>query len=203
MIVKKKNGYYLIALVFTVFVGGCSLWASKGVPQLDVDKLSSMQNGVPVVVIGSGPAGLAAAVYTSRAGLHTVVVEGTTPGGLLTETTFVENWPGEEKIMGPDLMAKFKKQDLSLGVQFLTDTVEKVDFSSWPYKLTTADGIEINSLSVVVTTGATPRRLGIPGEGEYWSKGVSACAVCDAPFFKGKEVVVVGGGDSAAEQALQ
>ena len=200
---NKKNKYYFLTLLTTTFIGGCSFWTNKSESVVDINNLSGAKNVVPVVIIGSGPAGLAAGVYTSRAGLHTVIIEGSTPGGLLTETTFVENWPGEEKVMGPDLMAKFKKQDQGLGVQFLTDLVDKVDFSAWPYKIKTADGVDISALSVVVATGAIPRPLGAIGEEKYWSKGVSACAVCDAPFFKNKEVVVVGGGDSAAEQVLQ
>ncbi len=100
-------------------------------------------------------------------------------------------------------MAKFKKQNQDLGVHFLTDSVDQVDFSAWPYKIHTADGSTINALSVLIATGASPRRLGLPNEQQYWSHGVSSCAVCDAPFFKNKDVVVVGGGDSAAEQVLQ
>jgi thioredoxin reductase (NADPH) len=201
--VNKFNKTYLVVFMGLTFVIGCSSWGGRKEFIINIESISKIKNVVPVVIIGSGPAGLAAGVYTARAGLHTVVIEGSKPGGLLTETTYVENWPAESKIMGPDLMHKFKKQNKHLGVKFLTDVVNKVDFSKWPYKIETADGIKINALSVIIATGASPRVLGVPGESSYWSKGVSACAVCDAPFFKNKNVVVIGGGDSAAEQVLQ
>jgi thioredoxin reductase (NADPH) len=204
MFENKRWLIYLSVTVVVVGLGSSSFLGScQKNPTMELDQLVGAKNLVPVVIIGSGPAGLAAGVYTARAGLHTVMIEGQKPGGLLTETSYVENWPGEEKILGRDLMAKFKQQNQKLGVQFLTDTVTSVDFSSWPYQVQTADGLELQALSVIVATGATPRGLGLPSESKYWSKGVSACAVCDAPFFKGKKVVVVGGGDSALEQVLQ
>ena len=166
-------------------------------------KMENLDNIMPVVIIGSGPAGLAAGVYTVRAGLPTLIIEGHKPGGLLTETTYIENWPGEPKILGRDLMARFKQQNQQLGVNFLSDQVDQVDLTVWPYKIHTSDGVTINALSVIVATGATPRRLGLSNEQQYWAKGLSSCAVCDAPFFKNKNVVVVGGGDSACEQVLQ
>lgn len=172
-------------------------------PKMDLVALENLDNIVPVVIIGSGPAGLAAGVYTQRAGLQTVTIEGHKPGGLLTETTYIENWPSEPKILGTELMARFKQQNQQLGVQFLTDVVDRVDFTVWPYQVHTSDGLSLNALSVIVATGASPRRLGLPNEQQYWSHGVSSCAVCDAPFFKNKQVVVVGGGDSACEQVLQ
>lgn len=168
-----------------------------------LNQLESLDNLMPVVIIGSGPAGLAAGVYTARAGLKTLIIEGHKPGGLLTETTYIENWPSEPKILGTELMARFKQQNQQLGVDFLGDAVDRVDFTDWPYKIHTSEGVTINALSVIVATGANPRRLGLSNEQQYWSKGVSSCAVCDAPFFKNKDVLVVGGGDSACEQVLQ
>ncbi len=200
---KNKLIYGGGLLLLGILSGSLFLGSCQSSSEMGLDRLEDLNNLVPVVIIGSGPAGLAAGVYTARAGLHTIVVEGSKPGGLLTETSYVENWPGEKQILGRDLMAKFKKQNQELGVQFLADTVTSVDLSSWPYQVQTADGVELQALSLIVATGATPRSLGLPDEQKYWGAGVSACAVCDAPFFKGKKVVVVGGGDSALEQVLQ
>ena len=150
-----------------------------------------------------GPAGLSAAVYGGRAGFNVLVFEGSMPGGLLTQTTMVENWPGNIEIMGPEVIKNLKAQATKWGAKFSLDLVEKVDFTQWPFKLETADGHVIYALSVILATGATPRYLGIPGEKEFWGRGVTTCAVCDAPFYKGEDVVVVGGGDSAAEEAMQ
>ncbi|MEX0849804.1 MAG: FAD-dependent oxidoreductase [Candidatus Dependentiae bacterium] len=169
----------------------------------DIKKLDNLENVAPIVVLGSGPAGLCAALYGGRAGFDTVILEGTTPGGLLTQTTLVENWPGSVEIQGPKVIQDLKEQSAKWGAQFALDTVEKVDFTQWPFKLFTADGHEINALSVVLATGATPRYLDVPGEQEFWGRGVTTCAVCDAPFYKDEDVIVIGGGDSAAEEAMQ
>jgi len=158
---------------------------------------------MPVAIIGSGPAGLTAGIYGARGGFKTYIFEGNKPGGLLTETTEVENWPGEEIVLGPELIEKVHKQAERLGVTFVADSVESIDTSSWPYKLTLESGDHAYALSIIVATGATPRRLGIPGESEYWGYGVTTCAVCDAPFRKGQDVIVIGGGDSAVEEAIQ
>jgi len=160
-------------------------------------------NIIPVAILGSGPAGQSAAIYSARLGFKTLVVEGDKAGGQLTGTSYVENWPGEKKILGATLMQNLKEQNLGLGVAFLADTITKVNFKVWPFELYTADGAKINALSVIIATGSSPRILKIPGETEYWGKGVTTCAICDAPFYKGKPVVVIGGGDSAIEEALQ
>ena len=203
MLVGVVLAIILSVYLALVYATGTSLAESSPAIKLDAARLAHLENVVPVVIIGSGPAGLAAGVYTQRAGIKTVVIEGKKPGGLLTETTYIENWPATEKILGKDLMANFKKQNQLLGVDFLTDLVTQVDFKHWPYRIQTADGVTLNALSVVIATGAKPRLLGVPGEQQYWSHGVSSCAVCDAPFYKNKHVIVVGGGDSAAEQVLQ
>lgn len=200
---RMFNKNLFLGVLFLALFASCSPLSWRQGDKFDLESILEVENLVPVVIIGSGPAGLAAGVYTARAGIYTVLVEGSKPGGLLTETTLVENWPGETQILGPTLMTNFKKQAQGLGVQFLTDVVTQVDFKQWPYKIQTADGLNLHALSVIVSTGASPRRLGVTGESEYWSHGVSACAVCDAPYFKNKNVIVVGGGDSAAEQALQ
>ncbi len=156
-----------------------------------------------MVIIGSGPAGLTAGLYGARAKKKTLIIEGTKPGGLLTETSYVENWPGYKAILGKDLMAGIQEQVERLGASFIDDSVEKVDFSQWPFVITTDDGKIIYALPVVIATGASPSPLNMPGEKEYWGKGVTTCAICDAPFYNDKEVVVIGGGDSAVAEAIQ
>lgn len=160
-------------------------------------------NIVPIAVIGSGPAGLSAAMYGARAGIKSVVFEGDFPGGLLVKTSYVENWPGVPHVLGPKVMKRLRKQACSFGVQCVTDTIEAINFSDWPFVLCTAEGNIIHALSVIISTGANPRHLHVKGEEEYWGRGVSSCARCDAPLYKNKEVIVVGGGDSAIEEALQ
>lgn len=169
----------------------------------DLAKALTVENVVPVAIIGSGPAGLSAALYVARAGMKAFVFGGPTPCGQLTQTTFIENWPGREKVLGVDLMDDVKHQAEFFGACIINDTITWVDFSQWPYSMKTEEGREFKALSVIIATGAHPKVLSIPGEKKYWGKGVTTCAVCDAPFFGGKEVVVVGGGDSAAEQVFE
>jgi thioredoxin reductase (NADPH) len=155
-----------------------------------------------VVIIGSGPAGLTAALYCARANLKPVVVEGLAAGGQLMATTDVENYPGfPDGIMGPDLMELFKKQAERFGTTYVPGDVVKVDFSKRPFGVWTEER-EIRALSVIIATGASPRKLGVKGEEEYAGRGVSYCATCDGFFFRDKEIVVVGGGDSAMEEGL-
>jgi thioredoxin reductase (NADPH) len=154
-----------------------------------------------VVIIGSGPAGLTAGIYTARAGLKPVLIEGMQPGGQLTTTLKVENWPGLIEVQGPKLMMDMKKHAQHVGCEIISDQVTKVDFSKKPYKIFTQNGKELEAESVIIATGAAHRKLNVPGEKEYWGKGVSVCATCDAPFFKDKYVVVVGGGNSGMYEA--
>ncbi|MEY4744130.1 MAG: hypothetical protein RL272_75 [Candidatus Parcubacteria bacterium] len=154
-----------------------------------------------IIIIGSGPAGYTAAIYAARAGLKPFVFEGASYGGQLMTTTEVENWPGYEKgILGPELMDGIRKQALRFGAELAGEDVTAVDFSSRPFKVTAGSRTE-EAKTVIISTGASHRRLGIPSESALWGKGVSACATCDAYFFKDKVVSVVGGGDSAMEEA--
>jgi len=155
-----------------------------------------------VVILGSGPAGLTAAIYSARAGLAPVVVEGMSAGGQLMNTTDVENYPGfPEGVQGPELMDLFRKQAARFGAVFESGDVARVDFSSRPFGVWT-DERELRARSVIVATGASPRMLGIQGEKEYAGRGVSYCATCDGFFFRDQEIVVAGGGDTAMEEAL-
>ncbi|GMU19146.1 MAG: bifunctional thioredoxin reductase/thioredoxin [Candidatus Babeliales bacterium] len=174
-----------------------------GKSRYDFNQLKDKKNVYPMVVIGSGPAGLSAGLYGARAKKKTLVIEGMKPGGLLTETSYVENWPGFKAILGKDLMNELKAQAAYFGASFLEDTVERVDFSQWPFVIYTDDGKIIYALTVIIATGASPSPLNIPGEKEFWGKGVTTCAICDAPFYANKNVVIIGGGDSAIAEAIQ
>lgn len=165
--------------------------------------LTKVDTLVPVLIVGSGPAGLMAAVYTARAHMPTFILEGNEPGGALTKTTYIENWPGFGAILGNEVIEMTRKQAQHFGATFVRDSLKTVDTSAWPFKVTTESGTVLYAMTIIIATGSSPLVLGIPGEKEYWGKGVTTCAICDAPFHKDKDVVVVGGGDSAIEEALQ
>lgn len=155
-----------------------------------------------VIIIGSGPAGYTAALYSSRANLQPLVIEGHEPGGQLTTTTDVENFPGfPEGVMGPELMANMKKQSQRFGTEFLTTHVTDVDMSKRPFKVSCENGDEYLAETIIISTGASAKYLGLDNEKELIGKGVSACATCDGFFYRDKVVHVVGGGDTAMEEA--
>jgi len=154
-----------------------------------------------VVIIGAGPSGYTAGIYCSRAGYDTLILSGILPGGQLVNTTEVENFPGfENGIMGPDLMIDMRKQSQRMGTTIIDDEVVDVDFRRKPFKVLTSSE-EYEGRAVIIATGANPRKIGLEGEETFGGKGVSYCATCDGPFFRNQEIVVVGGGDSAIEEA--
>ncbi len=164
---------------------------------------SDMKKHTQVLVIGSGPAGYTAAIYAARANRKPILVSGMQPGGQLTITTDVENYPGfAEPIQGPWLMDQMKAQAGHVGTELVTDHIKSVDFSSRPFKALGESGTEYTADTVVISTGAQARWLGIESEQKFQGFGVSACATCDGFFFRNKKVVVVGGGNSAVEEAL-
>jgi len=154
-----------------------------------------------IIIIGSGPAGLTAAVYNSRAFLKPILIEGSPPGGQLMGTTAVENWPGEKSIMGPQLITNLREHAQHFGTRFLSETVTKVDLNKRPFVIETNKQETLKTNALIIATGASPNRLNCKGEKEYWGKGVTTCAVCDGAFYPDKKVMIVGGGDTAMEDA--
>ena len=155
-----------------------------------------------LLIIGSGPAGYTAAVYAARAMLETLLVQGMQPGGQLTITTDVENWPGDASVLGPDLMARMEHHAREMGTEIVTDTITALDLSRRPFTATGDSGTLYTADAVILATGAQAKWLGIPGEERFKGFGVSACATCDGFFYRGREIVVVGGGNTAVEEAL-
>lgn len=169
----------------------------------NIETIWKQKNIMPVAVLGSGPAGYAAAMQTASAGLPTFVFSGPDKGGLLMGTTAVENYPGILKATGASIPETMEQQVINAGGIIIEDRVIAVDCSTWPFTLETENGLKAQALTLIVATGASPKKLGVLGEQEYWGKGVSSCALCDRLFFKKKDVIVIGGGDAAVEEALQ
>jgi thioredoxin reductase (NADPH) len=154
-----------------------------------------------LIILGSGPAGYSASIYAARAGLNPIIIAGSQEGGQLTTTTDVENWPGDsDGLQGPELMDRMKKHSQQFDVEIVNDHINKVDLSSKPFTLEGTNSYTCDSL--IISTGASAMYLGLPSEKEFLGKGVSACATCDGFFYKDQEVVVVGGGNTAVEEAL-
>jgi len=210
MNILKKRSASLIGAMVVLSIGALFLFIRRSsniqflkAPDVNLKKVYGTENVVPFLVLGSGPASLAAALYGARTRVRTVVLKGNQPGGQLTGTSYIENWPAIRKIRGVEVVKDFEEQAASFGAVMVSDSAKSVDLSSWPYKVVTEEGKELSALSLFIGTGATPKKLGVPGESEYWGNGVTTCAICDAPYHKGDTVIVIGGGDSAVEEALE
>ena len=155
-----------------------------------------------VLIIGSGPAGYTAAVYASRAMLNPILVQGIQPGGQLTITTEVENWPGDTHVQGPDLMIRMEAHAKAMGAEVITDIITSLDLKTRPFTAQSDSGTVYTADAVILATGAQAKWLGLPSEEKFKGFGVSACATCDGFFYRGKEIVVIGGGNTAVEEAL-
>ncbi|MEL6884410.1 MAG: thioredoxin-disulfide reductase [Pseudomonadota bacterium] len=155
-----------------------------------------------VLIVGSGPAGYTAAVYASRAMLEPILVQGIEPGGQLTTTTEVENWPGDTEVQGPDLMVRMEAHAKAMGCQIIGDIITSIDFAKRPFVCQSDSGTEYVADALILATGARAKWLGLPSEEKFKGFGVSACATCDGFFYRGQEIVVIGGGNTAVEEAL-
>lgn len=162
----------------------------------------SQERHTRLLIIGSGPAGYTAGVYAARAMLSPLLIQGMEPGGQLTTTTEVENWPGETEIQGPDLMVKMEAHAKAMGTEIVSDLVTALDLSKRPFTAKCDSGMVVTADAVILATGARAKWLGLPSEEKFKGFGVSACATCDGFFYRGQEIVVVGGGNTAVEEAL-
>lgn len=155
-----------------------------------------------LLIIGSGPAGYTAGIYASRAMLNPLLIQGMEPGGQLTTTTEVENWPGDVEVQGPDLMTRMESHARAMGTEIISDHIANLDLSKRPFTATSDSGATYTADALILATGARAKWLGIPSEDKYKGFGVSACATCDGFFYRGQEIVVIGGGNTAVEEAL-
>ena len=193
---KVHNTVFFLLILGLSYADSCLARTSK----ILLDK--SLPPILPLVVIGSGPAGHTAAQYGIHLGVPTVLFTGPLPGGLLMQTDAIENYPGIPLTSGMALMDSMAEQTRKQGVIIRDETVSQVDLTQWPFLVTLEMGEHYRTFSLIIATGATPKKLNVPGEDHYWGRGVSCCALCDAHFFKDKNVVVVGGGNSAIDEAL-
>lgn len=200
-----KNSVLVLCLFFLF---GCLQFGESkiGLKKFDLKKVTFDQNTYPVAILGGGGGGLTAAIYLSQANIPHILVEGEKPGGAIAMSHSVRNWPGEIDISGSNIAEKLKKHALNYGANILPQTVLDIDFSLWPYLITVKNLIDgkikqIKALSCIIAMGATPNYLNIPGEKEYWGRGVSNCAVCDGTLYKDKIVAIIGGGDAAINEA--
>lgn len=207
----NKNKLYLFTIIIciTTFFSRCLISNKKEEMKnsnyiIDKKNLKNFDNNlIEIAVIGGGPAAFSAGLYGSRLGKKTAVFVGENYGGQLMGTGIVENWPGAPEKLGTELMANCRLQSESFGGITIEKFVSSINTSDWPFKIITADGSIYYALTVIMATGSNPKMLNCKGENEFWGKGVSSCAICDAPLYEGKDVIVVGGGDSACEEVIQ
>ena len=206
MYMRRTYIFTISAVIFGVtlllFFKGSTFYTAPKQP-FNLSTALLRKNIVPALIIGSGPAGLGAALYTARTHIKTLVICGNESGGQLTETTSIENWPAKKKLSGAALMNEFKEQVTGFGADLLNDTVAQIDFSTWPFTVITQGGKTLHALCIIIATGSSPEHLNVPGAQEYLGKGIAVCSICDAPFHKGKKVAVIGGNEPDLERALQ
>ena len=195
----------MVILILVMMLGGC--FYSSADKKYDGSKIVMDQDTYPVIVLGGGVAGLTAANYLAQAQIPCMVIEGKKPGGALVQSDSVQNWPGVIDAPGSAIVASLKNQIMQKGVQIIPAMMTEIDCSSWPYvisvkNLITGDVKKLKALTVVIAVGAEPNYLKVPGEQEFWGKGVTNCAICDGALRKNQDVVVIGGGDSAVVEAL-
>lgn len=201
---KKSQLLFVIVASGVLSVVTIGIWYYKQCfPRYYLTSVKEYRPLIPVAVIGGGPAGLSAALYTARAQLKTIVFAGAQAGGELMGVKEIENWPGKEKMSGMQVMDDMIQQADHFGAQVINEQVVAIDVSRWPFAVRTEGGKLVYALSVILAMGGIAKRLAIPGAQEYWGKGVGSCTICEAPFQKGKDVAVVGGGDTSAERARQ
>ena len=197
----RQYSYVFGALVTFIFLGVGVSYLRQ--PSIIMHAAIGKSNIVPVAILGSGPAGLTAALYTARANMPTVVITGPDLGGQLTQARYVENWPAKKKESGMELMEQLEEQVRRFGAVLVDASVIKVDFSSWPYKLWLDNDDIIQALSIVIATGGDQEKIDVPGVDTYWGKGIGVCSICDAPFDKDKAVALIGMSDITCDMALQ
>lgn len=195
---KKK--FIIFNLVLLLVISSHCSDKTEPKDNLSIKVDTSGEEIVPIVIIGSGPCGLSAAIYSGRAKIDHVVITGEEEGGKLTKASFLENWPGVLSVQGGELAADLKKQTEHLGTKFINASVTSVDLKNHPFEINLSNGQKIKARSLIIGTGSKPNKLKCPGEDQYLGRGIAVCAYCDAPFFENKKVVVVGGGHSALKE---
>lgn len=196
-----KKGTFFVGTAVLILISSLLFFYQRQLP--DIMQAKDQKNLVPVLIIGSGPAGLSAALYTARAGLPTTVLAGHNPGGQLADVRQIENWPGKQKASGADTMDDLFQQAKRFGAVIIPDNACLVNLSQWPFTIKTEHHQTLHALAVIIATGRIAKRLHVPGVETYWGKGIGTCTICDAPFHKNQIVGVVGGGDTAGDHALQ
>jgi thioredoxin reductase len=199
LLIASTSTCFLIAFFSTFYI--VKLYSTNTLP--DIQAAINTENIVPAVVLGSGPAGLSAAMYLARAKYNTIVLTGPIPGGLLTHVKEIENLPGKAKSSGINVVEDLREQAENFGAQIINDTAVDLDLSVWPFVVKTRGGLTLRPLTLIIATGRMAKKRDVPGVNTYWGKGIGACTICEAPFQKGNIVAVFGGGSTATDRAQQ